>query len=181
MSTATKLMTADELFRLPRGHFRYELVEGELLTVSPAGEEHGAVIVNLTLPLAQHVKANNLGVVYGAATGFKLETNPDTVLAPDIAFIRSERITILSKAYRTGPPDLAVEVVSPGESKSEVERKVERWLQAGTLAVWVVYPETRTVALHRPGLTATLLTEQDEVSGDDIVPGFRFPVSEIFF
>ena len=82
--------------------------------MSPAGAEHGAVIVNLTAPLAVYVKANNLGVLFGAETGFTLERNPDTVLAPDIAFIRRGRIGTLSKGYYEGAPDLAVEVVSPG-------------------------------------------------------------------
>ena len=87
MSTTTQLMTADELLKLPRGRFRYELVKGELRTMSPAGDEHGIVIMNLAAPLAVHVKTNKLGFVYGAETGFKIATNPDTVRAPDIAFI----------------------------------------------------------------------------------------------
>ena len=181
MSTATPLMTAEELIGLPRGRRRYELVKGELLTMSPAGEEHGAVIINLTLPLAQHVKANNLGVVYGAETGFKLESNPDTVLAPDIAFIRREHLGTLSKGYRNGAPDLAVEVISPDESKNKVKRKVERWLQGGALAVWIVDPQTRTVAVHALHRDARVLSEEDVLTGDDVVPNFGFPVSEIFF
>jgi Uma2 family endonuclease len=92
MSATTQPMTAEELLLMPRGKFRYELLKGELRKMSPAGSEHGAVIINLTLPLAQHVKANKLGVVFGAETGFKIARNPDTVLAPDIAFVRLERI-----------------------------------------------------------------------------------------
>ncbi len=180
MSIATKLMTAEELTKLPHGGFRYELIKGELLTMSPAGEEHGAVIINLTVPLAQHVKAFDLGVVYGAETGFKLESDPDTVLAPDIAFIRRERVGSISKGYRGGPPDLAVEVISPGESKSKIKEKVELWLQAGALVVWIVNPQTRMVAVHRPNTEPRLLSQEDELTGDDLVPGFRFPVFEIF-
>ncbi|MBA3442791.1 MAG: Uma2 family endonuclease, partial [Pyrinomonadaceae bacterium] len=85
-------MTAEELIKLPSGKFRYELVKGELITMSPSGSEHGATVINLTLPLGVHVKTNNLGVVFGAETGFKLASNPDTVRAPDIAFVRRERI-----------------------------------------------------------------------------------------
>ncbi len=180
MSIATNLMTAEELTKLPRGSFRYELIKGELLTMSPAGEEHGAVIVNLTVPLAQHVKAFDLGVVYGAETGFKLASNPDTVLAPDIAFIRRERVGSISKGYRKGTPDLAVEVISPGDGKSKIKEKVELWLQAGALGVWVVNPQTRMVAVHRLNTEPRLLSQEDELTGDDLVPGFRFPVSEIF-
>ncbi len=179
MSTATKLMTANELLSLPGG-FRYELVKGELLTMSPAGEEHGAVIMNLAVPLGQHVKANKLGRVYGAATGFKLETDPDTVLAPDIAFIKQERLGTLIKSYRVGAPDLVVEVLSPGESKNKIEKKTSRWLQGGALAVWVVDPHTRLVSVCRLNAETRFLSEKDVLSGDIIVPGFSFPVSEIF-
>ncbi len=181
MSTATRLMTAEELIRLPRGRRRYELVKGELLTMSPAGEEHGAVIMNLAVPLGQHVKANKLGRVYGAETGFKLESDPDTVLAPDIAFIKAERLGALTKSYREGAPDLAVEVISPGESKNKIEKKTQRWLQGGAFAVWLVNPQTRTVSVCRLKLATKILSETDRLTGDDIVPGFSFPVSEIFF
>lgn len=180
MSTATKLMTADELLKLPGGRFRYELVKGELLTISPAGEEHGAVIMNLAVPLGQYVKANKLGRVYGAETGFKLESDPDTVLAPDIAFIKMERLGTLIKSYRAGAPDLAVEVISPGESKNKIEKKTGRWLQGGALAVWLVNPQTRTVTVCRLNTETKFLSEKDVLTGDDIVPGFGFPVSEIF-
>jgi Uma2 family endonuclease len=180
MSTVTNLMTAEKLSKLPGGNFRYELIKGELLTMSPAGEEHGAVIVNLTVPLGQHVKAFDLGVVYGAETGFKIASDPDTVLAPDIAFIRRERVGSISKGYRQGTPDLAVEVISPSESKSRLREEVQLWLQAGASGVWVVNPQTRMVAVHRPKTEPRLLSQEDVLTGDDIVPGFRFPVSEIF-
>ncbi len=179
MSTATKLMTAEELLTLPSGRFRYELVKGEPLTMSPAGEEHGAVIMNLAVPLGRHVKANKLGRVYGA-TGFKLESDPDTVLAPDIAFIKMERLGTLIRSYRLGAPDLAVEVISPGESKNKIEKKTGRWLQGGALVVWLVNPQTRTVAVCRLNTETKSLSEKDVLTGADVVPGFSFPVSEIF-
>lgn len=182
MSATTQLMTAEELLGLPPGRFRYELVKGELVTTSPAGEEHGAIVVNLTLPLAQHVKARKLGTVYGAETGFQIASDPDTVLAPDIAFVRRERIlqTGLSKGYRIGAPDLAVEVVSPGESRKRVETKVQDWLSGGARAVWVVDPKTRTVKVYHGPSASAVLKETDELTGGDLVPGFRCSVAEIF-
>ncbi len=149
--------------------------------MSPAGAEHGAVIMNLAAPLTIYVKKKNLGIVFGAETGFTLERNPDTVMAPDIAFMRGERITELSKGYHEGAPDLAVEVTSPSDRESKVARKVELWLRMGTLGVWVVDPQTRTVSVHRRDIDVVHLSEEEVLDGGDIVPGFRFPVSEIFF
>ena len=182
MSTTTQLMTADELLKLPRGRFRYELVKGELKTMAPAGEEHGVVIMNLAVPLGQHVKANNLGVVFGAETGFKLASNPDTVRAPDIAFITRERIERegISKGYGVGAPDLAVEVLSPSDRDVDVKTKVAEWLASGARIVWVVSPKRRTVTVHRALKDIKVLAAQDELDGEDVVPGFRYRVAEIF-
>ena len=182
MSTTTQLMTADELLKLPRGRHRYELVKGELITMSPAGHEHGAVIMNLAAPLAMHVKTNKLGTVFGAETGFKLTSHPDTVLAPDIAFIRRERVeqTGLSKGFGTGSPDLAVEVLSPGDREAKLKAKVAEWLANGALAVWVVSPKLRNVTVYRSLTDVTILAEHDELDGQDVVPGFRCRVADIF-
>lgn len=182
MSTTTQSMTADELLKLPRGRWRYELVRGELRTMSPAGDEHGLVIMKLGVPLGHHVQTNNIGVVYGAETGFRIATDPDTVRAPDIAFISRERFeqTGVYKGYRPGAPDLAVEVLSPGDTAEEVEEKVAEWLAAGARAVWVLSPKRRTVTVHRSPKDIKILTEQDELDGADVVPGFRCRVADIF-
>jgi Uma2 family endonuclease len=183
MSATTQPMTAEELLSMPRGKFRYELVKGELRKMSPSGSEHGVVIMNLAAPLAQHVKANKLGLVFGAETGFKIARNPDTVLAPDIAFVRLERIpeSGIPKAFWPGAPDLAVEVVSPGDTLVEVDEKVEEWLKAGASAVWVVNPKQRAVTVYRSLKSAEKFMDQDELDGQDVVPGFRCCVAEIFF
>lgn len=175
-------MTADELLLMPRGRARYELVKGELITMSPAGSEHGAVIMNIAIPLGQHIKANGLGVIFGAETGFKISTDPDTVRAPDVAFIRRERIpeSGLPKNYWPGAPDLAVEVVSPGDTFGEVSDKVEEWLAAGAGAVWIVNPKLRNVTVYRSLTDVLAISENDELDGQDVVPGFRCKVAEIF-
>ena len=111
--------------------------------MSPSGEEHGAVIGNLTILLGQFVKANNLGILYGAETGFKLGSDPDTVLAPDIAFIRRVRLGRRSKGYRLGAPDLVVEVLSPSDHKKKVERTTAQWLELGAkkrFGWWILTP-----------------------------------------
>jgi Uma2 family endonuclease len=182
MSTTTQLMTAEELLKLPRGRFRYELVKGELITMSPSGSEHGVIVVNITLLLAQYVKAKNLGLVFGAETGFKIEENPDTVRAPDVAFI--SRMSIpesgIPKEYWRGAPDLAVEVLSPGDAAPKVEQKVREWLSAGAKLVWAINPKRRIVTVHRAPNDVSTLSENDELSGEMVVPGFRCHVSEIF-
>jgi Uma2 family endonuclease len=179
MSTTTHLMTAEELFHLQDDSHRHELIKGELLTMSPAGDEHGAVTINLSLLLGLYVKANNLGVLRAAETGFKLESNPDTVLAPDIAFIARDRAGTPSQFYRSGPPDLAVEVLSPDDWRPKVERKTALWLSLGAKAVWNVNPRTRTVEVIWANGERKLFHETDELV-DDTVPGFRVQVSEIF-
>jgi Uma2 family endonuclease len=178
MSTTTHLMTAEELFKLDDDSHRHELIKGELLTMSPPGKEHGLVSINLSTLLHNHVKVNNLGVLY-AETGFRLESNPDTVLAPDIAFITRDRVGTRSQFYHSGPPDLAVEVISPSDSVPKVERKTALWLQFGTRSVWLVNPRKRTVEVVRADGERRLFHESDELV-DDTVPGFRVAVSEIF-
>ena len=182
MSTITQLMTAKELFMMPDDDFRYDLVKGELRKMSPAGSEHGAIIARLTIAIGQHVEENELGEIFGAETGFKLASNPDTVRAPDIAFVREERIpeTGIPQKFWDGAPDLAVEVVSPGDSFDEVDEKINDYLSAGTRAVWIISPKRRTVSLHRTGAETVTLTENDLLDGEEIVPGFQYSVAKLF-
>lgn len=178
-TTTTHLMTAEELFNLGDDSHRHELIKGELLTMSPANDRHGAVTMTLSALLFNYVTANDLGVLRAAETGFKLESNPDTVLAPDIAFISQERAGTPSDFFRIGPPDLAVEVRSRWDRKSKIERKTDLWIELGAKAVWNVDPRKRTVEVFHADGQRWLFQETDELF-DDIVPGFRVPVSKIF-
>lgn len=181
MST-THLTTGDELWALPRDGTRRELVKGELKTMSPAGQEDGLVVMNLGAPLHQFVKAHRLGTVFGAETGFKIASNPDTVRAPDVAFVRRGRIPPggVSKSFGPIVPDLVVEIVSPGDTVEEVDEKVADWLQAGAEAVWVVKPKSRTVAIYRAANAVQILAEGEEIDGGAMLPGFRLAVAELF-
>ncbi|MBM4031128.1 MAG: Uma2 family endonuclease [Planctomycetes bacterium] len=181
MSIST-LSTAEDLLAMPDDGFRYELIQGEIRKMSPAGIRHGRVAGRLARLLGQHVFLNNLGETLIAEPSFRLSRDPDTVRVPDIAFIRAERLRGWDdrEACWPGAPDLAVEVVSPSDTRDEVDEKVMAWLDAGAPMVWVVNPARRTVAVHRGSTNVTTLSENDDLDGQDVVPGFRCPVSEIF-
>ena len=175
--------TAEELLALPDDGYRYELLRGELKRMSPAGNRHGRLAANIAASLWIHVRANGLGTVYAAETGYQLASAPDHVRAPDVSFIGRERLerTGETDGYWPGAPDLAVEVVSPGDRRAEVEEKVRDWLDAGAGMVLVVdFHRGRTVRIHRPPSHVVDLTGDDVVDGGDVVPGWRLPVSEIF-
>lgn len=182
MTTTFPRSTASELFEMPDDGFRYELVKGELRKMSPSGWEHGEVVVNITVLLGQYVKVNKLGSCGGAETGFKIASDPDTVRAPDLSFVSRERRPegVARKKFFTGAPDLAVEVVSPGDTRRDVNEKVADWLEAGTRAVWVINPKQRGVTVYYSMTDVTRLSEADELDGGEVVPGFRCKVSEIF-
>lgn len=124
-STITRSVTADELLAMPDDGYRYELVKGELIQMSPPGEEHGSVAMRLAARLYFYVEEYNLGVVYAAETGFKLESDPDTVRAPDVAFLSRARREPAGRVdgYWSGAPDLAVEVLSPDDRRRKVDEK----------------------------------------------------------
>ena len=178
------MMTADDLLAMPDDGFRYELVRGELRKMSPAGRFHGKYSALITISLGGHAWVNDLGEIHTGDTGFILETAPDHVRAPDFSFVRKERVDALGNDYTPGffpgPPDLAVEVISPNDRYTEVEEKAADWLAAGTLAVIVVNPRNRTVRIHRPQADVIVLNEDDVLEVQDIVPGWRMAVRDIF-
>jgi Uma2 family endonuclease len=182
MTIAQHLVTANELLQQPDDGFRYELVRGELRRMSPASHKHGRMSVNFTTPLDQFVRENDLGAVYAAETGFRISSDPDTVLAPDAAFIRRDRVDAVgdTDGFWPGAPDLAVEVISRHDLYTEVEEKVIDWLEAGARMVVVINPRRRTVSVYRSLTDIAILTEQDTLYGADVVPGWQLPIRDIF-
>jgi Uma2 family endonuclease len=182
MSTTSRQFTAEDLWRMPDDGHRYELVRGELRQMPPAGHVHGRVTVNFTTPLDQHVRAHDLGAVYAAETGFQLASNPDVVRAPDVAFVRRERVAAVGdvEGFWPGAPDLAVEVVSPSDGFAEVEEKVFDWLAAGARLVVVLNPRPQTATAYRSLQNIVVLTASDTLDCSDAVPGFAIAVREIF-
>lgn len=183
MATVARLMTADELLLMPDGDAcRYELMDGELITMAPSGSEHSAIGLDFGAELRQFVKANDLGRVFGADCGFIISADPDTVLSPDVSFVRKARIPAdgLPKGFFPGPPDIAIEVISPSDTYAEVERKAAQLLDAGALLVVLIDPRTRIVVKRTAQDAATRLAESDTLTLDEVLPGFELPVSDIF-
>ncbi len=183
MSTLAKNKpsTAEELLRLPDDGFRYELFRGELRQMAPAGEEHGGLAMELGWRLAQFVSTHKLGRVYAAETGFKLSSAPDTVRAPDIAFVSREKLEQHppAKGYRQGAPDLAVKVLSPNDRPAEVAEKVYEWLYYGAQEVWVLEPEARKLTVYHPGEPLRALDLADTLTSD-LFAEWELPLTELF-
>lgn len=181
MTTKTRLMTADELLLMPDDGNRYELIRGKIKRMPLRGGFHGKQTGGIQGSLGTHARANGLGVVYAADTGFLLEADPDLVLAPDVAFIRRERQRLGDTArYIPIAPDMAVEVISPSDRLTQVHEKALEWLAHGVRMVIVVNPRNRTVQVYRSPTDIATLTEADTLDGGDVIPGWRMAVADIF-
>lgn len=178
---STRLMTAEDLERLPDDDNRYELVRGELIPMTPVNLRHHRVTGNVYGPLQVYVAQRGLGVV-GGEGGFVLSREPDTVLAPDIAFVRADRWPQGDAEDHLGyfSPDLAVEVRSPSESMRSLLAKAQTYVDAGVRLVWLVDPNSRTVIVLPPDTEPQTLAEGDVLDGGAVVPGYRVPVADVF-
>jgi len=182
MST-TAFVTADQLLALPSGMGqRYELVAGELRVMSPAGWRHGKIAARIVARIANYVVQNDLGEVFGSETGFRLARNPDTVRAPDASFITKKNLpeNEPAEAYWPGAPDLAVEVLSPDDSRREVDEKTRAWLDAGCQSVWNVDPKAKTIQVCDFHGQVNVFGIGDYLTAESILPGFSCSVDEMF-
>ena len=178
MAPAT--MTAEELLLLSIPDKRVELVRGKLIVREPAGFAHGVVASRIAGRIGNFVDAAGLGVTFAAETGFTLERNPDTVRAPDAGFVHRDRVpNPLPRGYAEFAPDLAVEILSPDDRPGEVLAKIGDWLRAGTRLVWIVDPIRRTARVYRADGTEALLSPEESLDGEDVLPGFSLPLSAI--
>ncbi|HLY28435.1 MAG TPA: Uma2 family endonuclease [Aggregatilineales bacterium] len=156
----------------------YELVEGMVVKVAPAIDLHGIVAGNAFGFLWVFNREHHLGTVYAAETGFQL--GPNTMRAPDVGFVRKERLNQIYNKFVPLAPDLAVEVVSPGDTASEVQKKVDIYLAAGTELVWVMYPDLKEVIVHRTGGESKRVLSDGVLDGGEMLPGLKIPVAELF-
>lgn len=193
MATARpKLMTSDDLLQLYSEGVRGELIRGVLSETMPAGEMHGKVVMRLARLMGNHIEPRQLGTLTGSDAGVLLETDPDTVREPDVAYFSVERLPLdaANPGFSQVTPDLVVEVSSPNDSHREVNDKAMMWLRHGVRLVWLVHPATRTVEVHygearggeaRGGeARGPTLVDGDTLDGSDVLPGFTCAVSDIF-
>jgi len=184
MSTATppkvrQLATAESLLE-NHPQQRCELIDGEVRLMSPAGSEHGSIVGRLTVRIGLCVEQGQLGHFFGAETGFIIQRNPDTVRAPDVAFVVADRVTDrLPTQFFPGPPDLAVEVLSPNDTASEVQEKAEAWLNSGCREVWLIDPRRKSATRLTPA-EDSIIQQSVETLTTDLLPGFSLEVSELF-
>src|SRR6266508_6524195 len=178
----TKKMTVDEFEAMPDDGNQYELIRGVRRQMPAGGLRHGDIGSGIIIDLGLHVRVHNLGRVFNADTGFRIFSDEQTVYQPDVAFVRAHRLPSLAEQDRVGrlAPDLVVEVVSPTDRMSDVLDKVADYLRAGVPLVWVVEPKRRVVTVYRPDRSPRELGEDQELDGEEIVPGFRLAVADIF-
>ena len=181
MTTARKLITAEDLLALPRRDGkRYELVRGVLVERMATGDPHSIAVVNFTYELTHHSRSTGIGVTRTGAPGYRLESAPDTVRAPDVAWFAPGRLTPGTQGYPELAPGLAVEVKLPSNSRRELAEKAAMWLRFGSREVWVADPETLTIAIYRPNAAPVILGEDDVLDGGELLPGFYIPIGPLF-
>lgn len=171
-------MTAEELVHVSWPDKVTELVRGHLVVREPPGAQHGSVASRLTYYLGDFVYRKGLGVLFAQDTGFHIASNPDTVRAPDVAFLAQARAGVLEeRGFARVAPDLVAEIVSPGDRPADVRAKVGDWLAAGVKLVWVIDPRLCTARVHRANGTVT--AGATSLDGEDVLPGFRCAVADL--
>jgi Uma2 family endonuclease len=182
MAVRARARTAEDLWDLPDDGMRYELVRGELRVMVPRGAEHGRVAATVAGLLFVHARETGAGITFAAETGFLLARDPDTVRAPDAAFVASERAEAVGRTerYWPGAPDFVAEVVSPGDTFADVEAKALGWLAAGTKLVLVVNPTRRTATTYRRPEDVRVHTGDALLDLGDAVPGWQVALADLF-
>ena len=173
-------MTVEEFAQIDEPG-RFDLVDGEVWALPATSIPHGRYTVRFMLKLGNHVLQHGGGEVFGGELGFLVDPAGRTVLCPDVSFVRTDRQPgEEEKGFFPGAPDLAVEVISPSERPRQVQKKVARYLEAGTLLVWCVYPEQRQVIVYAEDAPPRMLGATDMLDGGNVLPGFQLSLSEIF-
>ena len=179
-AAADRLATAEEFYRRPEGSGRFELVKGVIVPMSPTNYDHGMIALKLGRLIGNFVAEHDLGDTLGAETGFTLRRNPDTVRAPDVAFVSKTRRPTTRLGFVELAPDLVVEVVSPSDAPDEIQEKVEDYLDAGVQLVGLVYPRAQSVTVYRSLSEVRVLRAPAALTADDLLPGFSLLIADLF-
>jgi len=175
------LLSAEDLLSPRFADEHVELVAGVIRYMTPAGGAHGGVAATLLVELGLYLRTHPVGRCFTAETGFVLRRRPDTLRCPDVAFVIADRIASgIPRGFFEGAPDLAVEVLSPSNPRSEISAKTAEYLATGGRLVWVLDPATKTVMVHEADGSVRRLAEGDELNGGSLLPGFRCPVATLF-
>ena len=178
--STSALVTAEEVQRISLPGKVTELVRGRLIVREPPGTHHGAIAANLAYYLSDFVRRQSSGAIFAQDTGFKIASDPDSVRAPDVAFVARQRTGLIrSRGYAELAPDLLAEILSPDDQPAEVLAKVADWLAAGTKIVWVIDPNRREARIYRRDGTLTVLGSEDSLDGEDVLPGFACSLKDI--
>ncbi|HFC11645.1 MAG TPA: Uma2 family endonuclease, partial [Anaerolineae bacterium] len=185
-TTTTTLLTAQQYYQLPKKQTDHtELVRGVIVPIRgeqmPAGHLHGNIAANILFEIAAFVRKHQLGKLYAAETGFIIRQNPDSVRAPDVAFVANSNLPQKkSTGFFVGTPDLAVEVISPSETFEQVDNKIEEYLAAGTREVWIVIPRTRTITVYKSLKQIEIFSDENTIDNSSVLSGFSLALRHIF-
>jgi Uma2 family endonuclease len=176
---ATRRVTIEEFEAMPL-EGNWELIDGELVEVSPAGNRSVWIASEIFARLREHARATSLGWAFAGGAGFVLFDDRATVRVPDAAYVRRERMPELSDHFASLAPDLAVEFLSPSDRMADALSKIAMYLDAGVRLVWLVEPKERTVPVFHPDSPPKTLGEGESLDGGDILPGLSIPIAEFF-
>ncbi len=178
--TEKKTWTDEELMALPRDGYKYELIDGDI-EMSPTGLTHGNIASYIVSELTLIVRKKKIGFVVDSSTGFRMKQGD--VLSPDVSFISIKRLSghkRLPEGFYEGAPDIAVEILSPNDRIHALHKKLAKYFDNGTKLCWVVNPTEETVYVYHSPTRDVILTKADTLDGEDVVPGFKLSVSELF-
>jgi Uma2 family endonuclease len=183
MSVKQQLVTAEELWHMPKvPGMRFELIDGEVVKVSPASIRHGVIASAVHDAIKLHVRQQDLGLVMGDNVGYVLRHDPDHMRAPDVSFLAWDSVPEGDDLERfgQGPPTLAVEVVSPNDRANDIRERVQDYLEAGTHLVWVLWPRRNSISVYSPGADTRELGPDAVLDGGDVLTGFAVRVGDLF-
>jgi Uma2 family endonuclease len=175
-----EIMTAAQLERIAIPGKSTELVRGRLVVLDPPGTYHGKLAARLLVRVGSFVESHQLGEVFGQDTGFKIASNPDTVRAPDLAFLGHERLArVARRGYAPVAPDLVAEILSSDDRPGEVRAKISEWLNAGTRLAWEIDPDRRIARVYRADGSVTVVDADGTLEGDAVLPGFTCRLGDL--